>query len=94
MAPQAPQAAERSDRLKSILLRDDSGIDQAIADYQTIYAASWKPPESFPDFVPALIRLAAELGRCDSAFIIWMGSRRRRSSGSCGTAVRHLQAGA
>src|SRR5207302_827569 len=35
---------------------------RAIADYQTIYAASWKPPEDFPEFIPALIRLAAELG--------------------------------
>jgi hypothetical protein len=38
-----------------------TGIDQAIADYQTIYSASWKPAELFPDFVPALIRLAGEL---------------------------------
>src|SRR6516162_9242051 len=38
------------------------GLDQALADYQTIYAASWKPPEYFPEFVPALIRLAGHLG--------------------------------
>lgn len=39
-----------------------SGIAAAIADYETIYAASWKPSEAFPGFIPALIRLAAELG--------------------------------
>ena len=38
-----------------------SGIDAAIEDYQTVYAASWKPPEAFPRFIPALIRLAGEL---------------------------------
>ena len=38
------------------------GIDAAIADYEAVYAASWKPPEAFPRFIPALIRLAAELG--------------------------------
>ncbi|MGC2416027.1 MAG: GNAT family N-acetyltransferase [Stellaceae bacterium] len=49
-------------RLSSVFFSDASGIDAAIADYQTIYAASWKPPEAFPHFIPALIRLAAELG--------------------------------
>lgn len=53
---------ERSNRLtKSFFGGGESGIEQAIADYQTIYAASWKPGERFPDFVPALIRLAARL---------------------------------
>jgi CelD/BcsL family acetyltransferase involved in cellulose biosynthesis len=40
---------------------DDASIEGALADYQTVYAASWKPAEFFPDFVPALIRLAAGL---------------------------------
>src|SRR5205823_5085932 len=31
-------------------------------DYQAVYAASWKPPERFPSFIPALIRAAAEIG--------------------------------
>jgi hypothetical protein len=38
------------------------GIEKAIADYETIYAASWKPPEPFPQFMPELIRVAAQLG--------------------------------
>jgi hypothetical protein len=49
-------------RLSAAFFADASGIGAAIADYQTIYAASWKPPEPFPLFIPALIRLAAELG--------------------------------
>jgi len=53
---------ERSNRLTTSFFEHDLGLDRAIADYQTIYAASWKPAEFFPDFVPALIRLAAELG--------------------------------
>jgi Acetyltransferase (GNAT) domain len=52
----------RSERLTKSFFGDGIGIDQAIGDYQTIYAESWKPAEFFPDFVPALIRLAGELG--------------------------------
>ena len=39
-----------------------SGLDQAVRDYEAIYAASWKPAEAFPRFIPELIRVAAELG--------------------------------
>jgi Acetyltransferase (GNAT) domain len=53
---------ERSRRLSAAFFSDPEGIDQAIADYLTIYAASWKPPEFRLEFIPALLRLAAELG--------------------------------
>jgi hypothetical protein len=53
---------DRGNRLSKAFFADATRIDQAIADYQTIYAASWKPAESFPEFIPGLIRLAAELG--------------------------------
>jgi Acetyltransferase (GNAT) domain len=53
---------ERGNRLTKAFFSDSPGIGQAIADYQQIYAASWKPAEDFPEFIPALIRLAAELG--------------------------------
>ena len=52
---------EQSNRLTKSFFDDSNGIDQAIADYETVYAASWKPAEVFPGFVPALIRLAGEL---------------------------------
>jgi hypothetical protein len=52
---------ERGNRLTISFIDDEKGLAQAVADYETIYAASWKPPEFFPDFVPALIRLAGNL---------------------------------
>lgn len=48
--------------LKVSFFAELAGIDQAIADYEAIYARSWKPPEAFPRFMLALIRLAAETG--------------------------------
>lgn len=39
----------------------DIGIEKAIIDYEATYAASWKAAEPFPQFMPALMRLAAEL---------------------------------
>jgi len=53
---------ERSNRLTKAHFSNTSGISQAIADYRMIYAASWKPAEYFPEFIPALIGLAAEVG--------------------------------
>ena len=41
---------------------DRSGVEQAVSDYERVYAASWKEREPFPEFIPSLIRLAAELG--------------------------------
>jgi hypothetical protein len=52
----------RSNLLTRSFVDNDKGLDQVVADYETVYAASWKPQEFFPDFVPALIRLAGELG--------------------------------
>ena len=49
-------------RLSATFQSDPADIEAALADYQAIYAASWKPPEAFRHFIPALIRLAAELG--------------------------------
>ncbi len=50
-----------SGRLSAAFFPDSCGIEQAIADYEAVYRASWKPPEEFPNFIPALIRLAADL---------------------------------
>lgn len=38
------------------------GIERAIAGYQEVYAASWKKPEPYADFVPSLIRLLSYRG--------------------------------
>ena len=37
-------------------------LEQALADFQTIYLKSWKVPEPFPHFVPGLCRMAAAQG--------------------------------
>lgn len=37
-------------------------IDVPLAHYQQVYAASWKEPEPFPEFVPRLLRAAAAAG--------------------------------
>lgn len=36
--------------------------DDGILDYMRVYASSWKQPERFPWFIPALARLAAQRG--------------------------------
>ncbi|GAK32251.1 hypothetical protein JCM17846_25380 [Iodidimonas nitroreducens] len=36
------------------------GLDEAIAAYEKVYAQSWKEPEFYPGFIPALIRRAAQ----------------------------------
>jgi len=42
--------------------RDTSGLETTIAAYQHVYDRSWKQPEPYPDFIPGLIRTAAEAG--------------------------------
>ena len=39
-----------------------TGVEAFIRNYDDVYARSWKEPEPFPDFMPALLRAAAELG--------------------------------
>jgi ribosomal protein S18 acetylase RimI-like enzyme len=45
-----------------ILQKPGPALDQAIADYAHVYAKSWKRPEPYPEFIPALCRLAAARG--------------------------------
>ncbi len=46
----------------AIYPQDDVGLDNAIEHYDAVYAASWKEPEPFPDFMSNLMRCAAKLG--------------------------------
>ena len=41
---------------------DDSGLETAIAAFESVYARSWKQPEPQPDFIPNLCRTAAREG--------------------------------
>ncbi len=44
------------------LITGGDGLEEAIADFVTVYNRSWKQEEPFPEFVPALLRLAAGRG--------------------------------
>lgn len=54
--------ASAAGNISAAFFFDAEEIERGIADYQTVYASSWKPAEPFPEFMPGLIRLAAELG--------------------------------
>lgn len=45
-----------------VIIEGGERIDSAIADYQKVYASSWKKQEPFPDFIPGLIQLCAARG--------------------------------
>jgi len=45
-----------------IFRRDNETLGQGIADYTSIYNSSWKQPEPFREFTPALIVTCARLG--------------------------------
>ncbi|HVA13872.1 MAG TPA: GNAT family N-acetyltransferase [Stellaceae bacterium] len=53
---------ETENRARLTFHEDAGAIDAAVADYDAVYRASWKGSEPFPDFMPALIRAAAETG--------------------------------
>jgi hypothetical protein len=54
--------ANAEGKLSAAFFCDPLELERGIADYETVYASSWKPAEPFPEFMPALIRLAAQLG--------------------------------
>lgn len=49
-------------RLAFSLHTHESGLEDGIAAYETVYAQSWKEPEPFPSFHPALMRATAGAG--------------------------------
>ncbi len=55
------QFLEKSNGKITIITNDDD-LDIAISDYARVYAASWKRPEPYPEFIPGLIRLCAARG--------------------------------
>jgi hypothetical protein len=44
------------------LYSDLADVESGIADYQTVYRASWKEPEPYPRFIPDLIMACASIG--------------------------------
>ena len=44
------------------LVTGGAELEQAIEDFNQVYAASWKHPEPYPDFMPGLVRACADQG--------------------------------
>ena len=53
---------ERSGRAKIEVVTGGAALEAAIAAYRNVYLASWKQPEPYPEFIPALMRTCAEMG--------------------------------
>jgi CelD/BcsL family acetyltransferase involved in cellulose biosynthesis len=49
-------------RARLTIVTGGYGLEQALTDYEHVYAASWKVPEPYPGFVPGLIRTCARMG--------------------------------
>ncbi len=45
-----------------IAFRTSGDVERFVRDYEEVYRRSWKPPEPFPEFLPALMRMAARKG--------------------------------
>jgi hypothetical protein len=52
-----------SGRVKLRIVTGGDELNEAVADYQRVYAKSWKVPEPWPDFMPGLIASCAA-SRC------------------------------
>ncbi len=56
------------------IIRDEADVERGIAAYQTVYGASWKVAEPYPDFIPSLIRLCARRGWLRLG-LAWIGDK-------------------
>lgn len=54
------------------ILQTDAEVGQGLAAFQAVYADSWKSAEPHPDFMPGLIRLAAQQGWLRLG-VAWLG---------------------
>jgi len=53
---------EKSGRARIEIITGGAGLEAAIQAYTTVYLSSWKRPEPYPEFIPGLIRMCAEMG--------------------------------
>jgi hypothetical protein len=54
---------ERSGRVRCEIISGTEGLEAGIAAYNKVYAAGWKVPEPYSQFVPGLIRTCAAQGK-------------------------------
>jgi CelD/BcsL family acetyltransferase involved in cellulose biosynthesis len=53
---------EKSNRMRMEILTSPDDTERGIAAWEQVYRASWKQPETYPDFMPGLIRTCAQQG--------------------------------
>ena len=53
---------ERSAGSRMVIYWDEAGLDEGLRAYEQIYAASWKVPEPYPEFIRGLCRTCAKAG--------------------------------
>jgi hypothetical protein len=53
---------ERSGRVRYEIITGTKGLEDGITVYNEVYAASWKVPEPYPEFIPDLLRTCAAHG--------------------------------
>lgn len=56
------KALEKAGNSRYTLTTGLEGLDEAVNAYNQIYSASWKDSEQYPEFIPGLVRLAAQKG--------------------------------
>jgi hypothetical protein len=61
-------------RVEIVSGEDSQRLEVAIAAYEAVYAASWKPPEPCPAFMPGVIRTAAHEGWLRLG-VVWLDGR-------------------
>lgn len=64
--------AERDGQLE--IVRGGDQLEPAIAAFEAVYGASWKQPEPFARFNPALMRMTAATGALRLG-VLWVGTR-------------------
>lgn len=56
------QSLLRSAKVRLEIITDEFGLGAGLPAYESVYRASWKDDESFPAFMPGLLRAAAKSG--------------------------------
>lgn len=60
--PYYTRKLEKTPRSRIEIVTGGDRLEQALQDYEKVYASSWKDPEPYPHFIPGLVRLAARDG--------------------------------